>query len=89
MAEFSFIEISYDTSVVDTEQIETELTRLGFIHRTQHNSGDTGFWNLQSCIILLRKDDSRRSPCITGIGFNANDTDIANLKALYDSTTDF
>ena len=89
MAEFSFIEISYDTSVVETEKIETELTRLGFIHRTQHNTGSTGFWNLQSCILLLRKDNSKRSPCITGIGFNANDNDIFNLKATLDTTTDF
>ena len=89
MAEFSFIEISYDPSVAKTDFVENNLKRLGFIHRTQHKSGSTGFWNLQSCIVLLRQDNSKRSACVTGLGFNATITDIENAEAIHDSSTDF
>ena len=89
MAEFSFIEISYDPTVTKTEYVESNLNKIGFVHRTQHKSGQAGFWNLQSCIVLLRQDNSKCSPSITGIGFNANDQDIEKLGAVYDNTTDF
>ena len=55
MAEFSFLEFSYDPSVTATEDITDYLTKLGFIHRSQHKSEIVGFWNLKSCILLLRK----------------------------------
>ena len=89
MAEFSFLEISYDPSVAETQYVEDNLRKLGFIHRTQHKSGKAGFWNLQSCIVLLRQDDSKRSACVTGIGFNATKSDIENVGADHDSDTDF
>ena len=89
MAEFSFIEISYDPEVAKTEVVENNLKNLGFIHRTQHKSGNAGFWNLQQCIVLLRQDSSKRSACITGLGFNANATDVRNTEAILDTTTDF
>lgn len=89
MAEFSFIEISYDPSVAKTDFVESNLKKLGFIHRTQHKSGSTGFWNLQSCIVLLRQDNSKRSACVTGLGFNATLTDIEEANAIHDSSTDF
>ncbi len=89
MAEFSFIEISYDPSVTKTEYVESNLSKIGFVHRTQHKSGHAGFWNLQSCIALLRQDTSKTSPRITGIGFNASQQDIETLNAIYDETTDF
>lgn len=89
MAEFSFIEISYDPDVTNTEHVESDLKRLGFVHRTQHYSGATGFWNLSNCIVLLRKDNSGRSACISGIGFNATGKNIEDLHAIYDDTTDF
>jgi len=89
MAEFSFIEISYDPSVTKTEYVESNLSKIGFVHRTQHKSGHAGFWNLQSCIALLRQDKSKTSPSITGIGFNASQQDIESLNAIYDETTDF
>ena len=89
MAEFSFIEISYDPSVAKTDYVESNLKKLGFIHRTQHKSGSTGFWNLQSCIVLLRQDNSKRSACVTGLGFNATLTDIEEASAIHDSSTDF
>jgi len=89
MAEFSFIEISYDPSVAKTDFVENNLKRLGFIHRTQHKSGCTGFWNLQSCIVLLRQDNSKRSACVTGLGFNATISDIEKTEAIHDSSTDF
>ena len=89
MAEYSFIEISYDPSVIKTDYVESNLKKLGFIHRTQHKTGDVGFWNLQNCILLVRQDESKRSACITGLGFNASLTDIENLHAILDPTTDF
>ena len=76
MAEFSFIEISYDPSVVSPKVMNNQLSRLGFIHRTQHTYGPVGFWNLNNCIILLRSDDSKQSAHISGIGFNGNVEDI-------------
>ena len=52
MAEYSFLEISYDPSVVPTEVVKTNLNKIGFIHRTQHKLGLTGFCNLHKCIKL-------------------------------------
>tara|TARA_B100000424_G_scaffold248047_1_gene220890 strand:+ start:447 stop:1301 length:855 start_codon:yes stop_codon:yes gene_type:complete len=89
MAEFSFIEISYDPTVATTERVEGDLKKIGFIHRTQHKSGKAGFWNLQSCIVLLKQDNSKRSACITGIGFNATEQDIEHVGAIHDPETDF
>ena len=89
MAEFSFIEISYDPTVATTQRVESDLKKIGFIHRTQHKSGNAGFWNLQSCIVLLKQDNSKRSACITGIGFNATEHDIEHVGAILDPDTDF
>ena len=89
MAEFSFIEISYDPTVATTQRVESDLKRIGFIHRTQHKSGNAGFWNLQRCIVLLKQDNSKRSACITGIGFNATEYDIEHVGAILDPDTDF
>jgi hypothetical protein len=89
MAEFSFIEISYDPTVATTERVESDLKKIGFIHRTQHKSGNAGFWNLQSCIVLLKQDNSKRSACITGIGFNATEHEIEYVGAILDPDTDF
>ena len=56
MAEFSFIEISYDPSVAKTDFVESNLKKLGFIHRTQHKSGSTGFLNnVDSGISQIRR----------------------------------
>ncbi len=89
MAEFSFIEISYDPVVATTERVESDLKKIGFVHRTQHKQGKAGFWNLQNCIVLLKQDDSKRSACVTGIGFNATENDIEHVGAIHDPDTDF
>ncbi len=89
MAEFSFIEISYDPSVVSPKVMNNQLSRLGFIHRTQHTYGPVGFWNLNNCIILLRSDDSKQSAHISGIGFNGNVEDIDRLDCKLDRDSDF
>ena len=89
MAEYSFLEISYDPSVVPTEVVKTNLNKIGFIHRTQHKLGLTGFWNLHKCIILLREDNSGKPAHISGIGFNSTSLSIESIGATYDNTTDF
>ena len=90
MAEYSFLEISYDPSIIPTGVVKSNLSKIGFIHRTQHKSGLTGFWNLHKCIILLREEvNSGKSAHISGIGFNSTSLTIESTGATYDSTTDF
>ena len=40
-------------------------------------------------IVLLKQDNSKRSACITGIGFNATEHDIEHVGAILDPDTDF
>ena len=89
MAEFSFIEISYDPTITSPKVMNSQLTKLGFIHRTQHVFGPVGFWNLNKCIILLRSADTKRSAHISGIGFNGGFEDIDKLNCELDKDTDF
>ena len=87
MAEFSFLEFSYDPSVTATEDITDYLTKLGFIHRSQHKSEIVGFWNLKSCILLLRKTHDFNAGSITGIGFNGNENTIQELDCEFDPSS--
>jgi len=89
MAEFSFIEISYDPSITSPRVMKTQLENLGFIHRTQHVYGPVGFWNLNKCILLLRSADTKRTPNVTGIGFNGEFSHIDKLNCKLDKDTDF
>lgn len=89
MAEFSFIEISYDPEVVTPKIMSNRLSKLGFIHRTQHCYGPVGFWNLNNCIVLLRSNDSKLPAHISGIGFNGTVEDIDNLNCKLDRDSDF
>lgn len=47
MAEFSFIEITYDPFINDKESVYDSLKRIGFTHRSQHAMDFVGFWSLR------------------------------------------
>lgn len=87
MAEYSFLEFSYDPSITSTDVITDYLRRLGFIHRSQHESEIVGFWNLQNCILLLRKTHDFSKGRITGIGFNGDKSLIENLDCVFDTSS--
>ena len=89
MAEFSFIEISYDPTTVSTAVVSDSLTALGFVHRSQHVNNVVGFWNLRACIVLLRADDSNMPAHITGIGFNGTVEDVKRTGSVLDTDSDF
>lgn len=89
MANFSFLELSYDPSVMNTEAVSTGLEKIGFIHRSQHKMNAVGFWSHKECIFLVRKVDNGRTPYISGIGMLGTVEDITNLDAQFDRTSDF
>lgn len=89
MAEFSFIEITYDPFVSEKETVHKTLKQLGFIHRSQHAMDFVGFWALRKCIIMLREDSIDTQPTVTGLGFIGDVDDITNLEAQLDPSSDF
>jgi len=89
MADFSFLELSYDPDVYPTEKISEQLIQLGFVHRSQHKIDYVGFWSHKECIFLLRKVSNNKTPYISGIGLLGTVQDIDNLNAEFDSTCDF
>jgi len=74
MYDFGFIEYSFSSS--DYLEICNSLTRMGFVHRTQHKNNRVGFWVQHNCIVLLRESEDTTSPGITGIGFITNGNDF-------------
>jgi hypothetical protein len=89
MAEFSFIEITYDPFVSEKETVQNSLNRLGFVHRSQHAMDFVGFWALRKCIIMLREENINTTPTVTGLGFIGDLDDIVNLDAQLDPSSDF
>jgi len=89
MAEFSFIEITYDPFKNDKKYVHESLSKLGFIHRSQHAMDFVGFWALRKCIIMLREDNTDLEPAVTGLGFIGDVDDINNLDAQLDPSSDF
>lgn len=82
MIDFSFIEYSFDPTVTNRETIHTNLNKMGFIHRSQHNSAPVGFWSQNQSIILLREIEDGLEPRISGIGFNIP---LTTLELIADS----
>lgn len=82
MIDFSFIEYSFDPTVTNRETIHTNLNKMGFIHRSQHNSAPVGFWSQNQSIILLRETEDGLEPRISGIGFNIP---LTTLELIADS----
>jgi len=89
MAEFSFIEITYDPFNNEKKYVHDSLRKLGFTHRSQHAMDFVGFWALRKCIIMLREDNTNTAPAVTGLGFIGNVDDINNLDAQLDPSSDF
>ena len=89
MAEYSFLEISYDPNVSNTEDVHEALGKLGFIHRSQHRSGVVGFWTLRTCLFMLRTNNSNREPYVSGVGFIASTEEIEYCKADYEADSGF
>lgn len=89
MAEFSFIEITYDPFVSEKKIVHETLSKLGFVHRSQHAMDFVGFWALRKCIIMLREDNIDTPPAVTGLGFIGSIEDITNLDAQFDPSSDF
>lgn len=73
MYDFSFIEYSFNPA--NYTEIYNNLTRMGFVHRTQHKNNRVGFWVQQNCILLLRESADIESG-ISGIGFITNGNDF-------------
>lgn len=82
MIDFSFIEYSFDPTISNRETIHTNLNKMGFIHRSQHNSAPVGFWSQNQSIILLREIEDGLEPRISGIGFNIP---LTTLELIADS----
>lgn len=82
MIDFSFIEYSFDPTVTDRETVHSKLNKMGFIHRSQHNSAPVGFWSQNQSIILLREIEDGLEPRISGLGFNVP---TATLEMIADS----
>lgn len=88
MANFGFLEYSFNPDVSDKQQIYSMLNRLGFVHRSQHHSDLTGFWIQNSTIISLRETDSVTEAGISGIGLIVDREVIDSLDAEYDHAND-
>lgn len=82
MIDFSFIEYSFDPTVSDRETVHSNLNKMGFVHRSQHNSAPVGFWSQNQSIILLREIEDGLEPRISGLGFNVP---AATLELIADS----
>ena len=89
MAEFSFIEITYDPFTNKKEDVHKYLINLGFTHRSQHAMDFVGFWALRKCIVMLREENIDSDPKVTGLGFIGTVDDIINLDAQLDPSSDF
>ena len=89
MAEYSFLEISYDPNVSNTEDVHETLGTLGFIHRSQHRSGVVGFWTLRTCLFMLRTNNSNRAPYVSGVGFIASTEEIEYCEADFEADSGF
>lgn len=89
MAQFSFIEVSYDASITSDLDMELQMERLGFIHRSQHALDQVGFWTHRQCIILLRRSQTGDIPKVSGLGFLGEHADIDRLGASFDRDSDF
>jgi len=89
MAEFSFIEITYDPFVSEKENVYKTLQQIGFVHRSQHAMDFVGFWALRKYIIMLREENTNTSPSVTGLGFIGDVNDITNIDAQLDPSSDF
>lgn len=89
MAQFSFIELSFDPMVTAEKDMQWQLSRLGFKHRSQHAMDLVGFWSHNNCILMIRRDSIADDPKITGLGFIGDLSDIENNNATFDKTCDF
>ena len=89
MAQFSFIEVSYDATITSDVDMELQMERLGFIHRSQHAMDQVGFWTHRQCIVLLRRSPIGVNPKVTGLGFLGSHDDIDRTGATFDKDSDF
>jgi hypothetical protein len=85
MYDFGFIEYSFKSE--DYTEICNSLTRMGFVHRTQHKNNKVGFWVQHNCIVLLHESESVSAPGITGLGFISNGNDFVPSRVV-DRDTD-
>lgn len=89
MAQFSFIELSFDPMVTSEKDMQWQLRRLGFKHRSQHAMDIVGIWSHNQCILMVRRDSIADDPRITGLGFLGKFEDINRTNAEFDRTSDF
>ena len=79
MADYTFLEYSYDPTVSETSEefITERLTALGFYCQAVHDSGVNSLWTQRQVILSVRKTDCL-IPGITGVGFNLTGEEIDN-----------
>jgi hypothetical protein len=86
MANFGFLEYSFNPNNSNKEDIFTSLNRLGFVHRSQHHSQLTGFWVQNSTILSLRETPLVDQPGVSGLGLIVSREKIEQLMPEYDSS---
>ena len=91
MADYTFLEYSYNPTVSETsEEVITErLTALGFYCQAVHDSDVNSLWTQRQVILSVRKTDCL-IPGITGVGFNLTGEEIDNrpLDIFWNPETD-
>lgn len=79
MANFAFIEYSYNSSIENEDVVFDRLNQLGFSLRSKHNFQPVTFWSQGTSILMLRDDEQLPvSGQITGIGLVASRDDIVS-----------
>lgn len=89
MAKFAFLEISYDPLITSDEEFSLYMSQFGFVLRSLHAMEQTGFWTHGQAIFLSRKANIGTEPTVTGLGLIGTVSDINNIQAEFDITTDF
>lgn len=67
IAEFVFLEYSFNPQRESTDHVEQQLTNLGFVNRANHHSHLVHIWIQHNCVLLVRQCDCDRDG-ITGVG---------------------
>jgi hypothetical protein len=79
MGNFSFIEYSYNSTMVSQRAVFENLTSLGFSLRSKHTRNQITFWSQQYSIIMVRDNtDLPVAGKVTGFGLTADNNSIAS-----------
>lgn len=82
MADFSFIEYTYNPYEYTSETMEQYLTSLRYVKRTVNRSQTVSMWNHDLSIIMLREIPEEKTG-LSGIGFFCNQETFEKLDYVF------